>query len=45
MWTEGAAEQVWEACRDHGELPPDVIVSKLLRDVFFSETVGFPSED
>jgi hypothetical protein len=45
MWIEETAEQVREAARDPGELPPDVIVSKLLRDVFFSETVSFPSED
>jgi hypothetical protein len=45
MWVVGTAEQVREAGRDPGELPPDVIVSKLLRDVFFSETVSFPSED
>lgn len=45
MWIEGTAEQVREAGLDPGELPPDVIVSKLLGDVFFSETVSFPSED
>jgi hypothetical protein len=45
MWIEGTAEQVREAGQDPGDLPPDVIVSKLLRDVFFSETVSFPSED
>jgi hypothetical protein len=45
MWVVGTAEPVREAGRDPGELPPDVIVSKLLRDVFFSETVSFPSED
>ena len=41
MWVVGTAEPVREA----GELPPDVIVAKLLREVFFSETVSFPSED
>jgi hypothetical protein len=45
MWVVGTAEQVREAGRDPGELPRDVIVSKLLGDVFFSETVSFPSED
>ena len=45
MWIERTAEQVREGGREPGELPPDVIVSKLLRDVFFSETVSFPSED
>ena len=45
MWVVGTAEPVREAGGAPGELPRDVIVSKLLRDVFFSETVSFPSED
>ena len=44
MWVVGTAEQVREA---GGTLVnfPRMIVSKLLRDVFFSETVSFPSDN